>query len=179
MKERLVTVGVVAKPFGVHGDVYVRPDVDLEHDFPPGCAYETPTGVLVVERSRLHSGRRVVRFAGVEDRDAAEALRGGLLTLPRSQVTLDEDAFWTEDLLGREVVDDAGTLVGVIENTLDGLAHDYLVVARPDGGEVLVPAVAELVDVDGERVVVHAIPGLLDPDAAEDVGAPPPPSEGA
>lgn len=173
MSERLVIVGVVAKPFGVHGDVYVRPDVDLDHEFPPGCSYETPGRTLTVERSRLHSGRRVVRFAGVGDRTGAEALRGLILQLPASQVTLAEDAFWTADLLGAEVVDDAGALVGVLEGTLDGPAHDYLVIARTDGGEVLIPVVDDLVDLRGDRIVVHAIPGLLDPDAAEASGEAP------
>nr|MBA2529530.1 PRC-barrel domain-containing protein [Euzebyales bacterium] len=99
---------------------------------------------------------------GVGDRGAAEALRGARLSLPRGCVELDPDAWWTDELLGRDVVDDTGDLVGVLEGTADGAAHDYLVIARPDGGEVLVPAVADLVDVSGERIVVHAIPGLFD-----------------
>ncbi len=120
----------------------------------------------MVAASRLHAGRRVVRFVGVDDRAGAEALLG-VLTLPRAAVVLDDDAFWNDELLGREVVDEAGALIGVLEATLDGPAHDYLVVARSDGGEVLVPAVAALVDLAGDRVVVRAIPGLLD-DGGED-----------
>ena len=122
---------------------------------------------------RVHAGRLIIAFEGVEDREAAEALRGTVLTLPRADVPLDEDAFWAGDLLGREVVDDVGALVGVVEGTLDGPAHDYLVLARPDGGEALLPAVADLVDIGPERIVVHAIPGLLDPEVP-DAGPPDP-----
>ncbi|MDQ3973539.1 MAG: PRC-barrel domain-containing protein, partial [Actinomycetota bacterium] len=93
----------------------------------------------------------------------AEALRGLVLTVARDEVVLDEDAFWSADLLGCEVVDDAGTVLGILEGVLDGTAHDYLVVARPDGGEVLVPAVADLVEISADRVVVHTIPGLMEP----------------
>lgn len=165
--EGRVAVGVVGKPFGLHGEVYVHPDVDFDLDFEPGLRCTAarggaPEAMLVVADSRVHGGRLLVRFEGVDDRDAAEALRGTVLSLPREQVPLDEDAFWASDLLGREVVDDTGAVVGVVEGTLDGPAHDYLVLARPDGGEVLVPAVADLVDVGEERIVVHAIPGLLD-----------------
>ena len=160
-----VTVGVVGKAFGLRGEVYVRPDPDVEHDFPPGHAYPTDARTLVVASSRLHSGRQVVQFDGIDDREHADLLRGAVLTVPRDEVALDEDAYWSDDLIGREVVDDAGDLVGVIEQTRDGFAHDYLVVARPDGGEVLVPAVEELVEVTEDRVVIHAIPGLLDDDA--------------
>ncbi len=117
---------------------------------------------MTVVSSRVHAGRRLVRFDGIGNRDAAEALRGLVLSVPRDEVALDENAFWADALLGREVVDAAGGLIGVLESTLDGHAHDFLVVARPDGGEVLIPAVAELVDLTGERIVVQTIPGLLD-----------------
>lgn len=157
-----MVVGVVGKPFGVRGEVYVRPDPDLDHDFAPGTTYETVTGPLVVAWTHVHGTRRLLRFEGVEDRDGAEALRGTALRLPRSDVPLEDDAFWTDEVLGREVTDEAGEVLGVLEAVADGTAHDYFVIARPDGGEVLVPAVAELVRVEADRIVVTVVPGLLD-----------------
>jgi 16S rRNA processing protein RimM len=108
-----------------------------------------------------------VRFVGVDHRDAALELRGLTLEVDRDQIAPDEDAIWTEDLLGREVVDAGGALVGVVDGVLDGAAHDFLVVARADGGEVLIPAVEELVDLT-DPVVVHGPPGLVDPAEAID-----------
>ncbi|MPZ73973.1 MAG: 16S rRNA processing protein RimM [Nitriliruptorales bacterium] len=161
-----VVVGVVGKPLGLAGELFVRPDPDLEYLVEPGDVFETAGGVtLVVAAAREHSGRQVMRFEGVQTRDAAEALRGTVLRVARNRIPLAEDAFWSDELLGREVTDDSGDVVGVIEATLDGAAHDYLVVARPDGGEVLVPAVAELVDVGPDRIVVRPLPGLLDDEA--------------
>ena len=161
--DRTVVVGVVAKALGLAGETFVRPDPDLDEPFPPGAAYASSRGgELVIASSRLHSGRQVVRFDGVDSREAAEALRGAELRRPRADIPLDDDAFWTDELIGREVLDDSGAVVGVVEAVADGAAHDYLVVARPDGGEVLLPAVAELVEVGADHVVVHAIPGLLD-----------------
>ena len=161
-----VVVGVVAKPFGLNGDVFVRPDPDIEHDFEVGRAYPRDDGDLIVAAARVHSGRLVMRFENFDDRDAAASLRGTVLTVPREDVALGEDAYWSTDLIGREVVDDAGDLIGVVESTRDGAAHDYLLIARPDGGEILLPAVGELMEVEAERIVVHAIPGLLDSDEA-------------
>ena len=161
--DRTVVVGVVAKALGLAGEVFVRPDPDLDEAFPPGAAYASSLGgQLIIASSRLHSGRQVVRFEGVHGREAVEALRGAELRRPRRDIPLDDDAFWTDELIGREVLDDSGAVVGVVEAVADGTAHDYLVVARTDGGEVLLPAVAELIDVGGSSVVVHAIPGLLD-----------------
>lgn len=163
---RDVIVGVIAKPLGLKGEVFVRPNPDVGHVFARGDTFAVgDERALVVAEARLHSGRQVMRFEGVDTREQVEQLRGTVLSVPRDAVELDDDAFWNDELLGREVVDDSGAMVGVLESTLDGAAHDYLVIARPDGGEVLVPAVADLVDVQPDRIVVHAIPGLLDDDA--------------
>ena len=160
-----VVVGVVAKPLGLKGEAFVRPDPDVAHEFAPGETFTVEGRVLVVAAARSHSGRQVVRFEGVDTREAIEELRGSVLTVPREAVDLDEDAFWNDALLGLEVFDHNGELLGILEATADGAAHDYLVVARPDGGEVLVPAVADLVDVQSDRIVVQAIPGLFDDEA--------------
>ena len=168
MGDDVVIVGVVGKPFGVDGDVHVHPDADLEHDFPVGTVYDTERGELTVEATRLHGDRRLVRFGEAADRGAAEDLRGLALTLDRAALPLPEGAAWVEDVLGAEVVDEDGQVIGALERVLDTPAHDLLVVARPDGGEALIPAVEELVEIGRDRIVVRAIPGLLDADAAED-----------
>lgn len=156
-----VTVGVVGKPLGLLGEVYVHPDRDLVEEFPPGRTYRAGDRALTVADSRLHGNRRVVRFDGVTDREAAEALRGVTLALDREQVALDDDAVWADDLLGRPVRTPGGGHVGTIAGVADGTAHDYLVVALPDGRELLVPAVDELVELAEDHVVVEPLPGLL------------------
>jgi 16S rRNA processing protein RimM len=165
-----VIVGVISKALGLKGEVFVRADPDVAHEFVPGEEFVVAGGRrLVVASSRFHSGHRLVlRFEGIDTRDAVAELRDVVLEVDRDEVELEEDAFWNDDLLGREVFDDRGELVGVLEATMDGAAHDYLVVARPDGAEVLIPAVADLVDITAERIVVTAIPGLLDPDGEQD-----------
>ena len=174
-----VVVGVVGKPFGVRGEVYVRPDPDIGCAFAPGEAYQvvrTDGGVatadasggqLVVAESREHRGRRLVRFDGVDGPEAAEAVRGAILTVERADVALDPDAFWVDDLVGREVVDERGGSVGRVVDVTDGAAHDYLVVEGPHG-EALVPAHADMVGIEGDRVVLRAPPGLVAADEAEE-----------
>lgn len=159
-----VAAGVVGKPLGLRGEVYVHPDADVGDPFAPGTSYRAGNVTLTVASSRLHGARRVVRFEGIEDREAAEALRGTVLALDRADVPLDEDAFWAQELLGRDVVTPAGQAVGVLVDVADGAAHDYLVVATPQGQQVLVPAVSELVDITPERIIVQDLPGLLTPE---------------
>lgn len=159
----LATVG---KPFGLGGEVYVWLDADLADVLQPGLRVSAGDRVLEVVTVRRHRGRPVVRFAGVDDRAAVEALRGVALEVERATVGADE-LIWADEVLGREVVDASGVLVGVVEAVLDGPAHDFLSVARPDGGDVLIPVVDEWLDL-GETIVVHGPPGLVDPaDALE------------
>lgn len=161
-------LGTVGKPFGLAGDVYVWPDPDLGDHLAAGLVCDAGDRTLEVAQVRSHRGRPVVHFAGVDDRDAALELRGAQLEVDRATVGAADGAVWVDELLGREVVDAAGELVGVIDSVLTGAAHDFLVVARTDGGEVLIPAVDELVDLgEGDvPVIVDGPPGLLDPDQA-------------
>ncbi|MGI9017669.1 MAG: ribosome maturation factor RimM [Euzebya sp.] len=163
-----VVVGRVGKPFGVKGDVYVFADPDLADPFDEGVTYSVATSSrrLTVARSRMHGDRLVVAFEGSHAREDAEELRGLVLTRARSQVALEPDMIWVDDLIGRQVIDADGGLVGVVLGVADGHAHDYLIVARPDGGEAVVPMVAELLDWTVDPITVQSLPGLLDPDKA-------------
>lgn len=162
-----VVVGRVGKPFGVRGEVHVQPDPDLGDLLVPGRRYQTDRGPdLLVAACHVHGDRLLVAFEGVDDRTAAEALRGTLLVLPRDAVELPPDTIWADDLLGRDVVDARGGLVGTVAALADGPAHDYLVLARPDGGELLIPLVPDLVDTDADPLVLADVDGLADPDTS-------------
>ena len=161
-------LGTVGKPFGLAGDVYVWVDPDLDDTLVAGLSCVAGTRTLEVADVRRHRGRPVVRFVDVDDREAALELRGQTLEVDRADIPAAADMIWADDVLGREVIDGAGALVGVVDGVLDGAAHDFLVVARADGGELLIPVVAELVDL-ADPVVVHGPPGLVDPDQAIDI----------
>jgi 16S rRNA processing protein RimM len=168
-----MVVGRVLRPHGLRGELVIEILSDAPERFAPGAAVAAgdpdsggPLRPLEVSAARLHQGRMLVRFAGVEDRDAAEPLRGNLLSIPLEAAReLSDDEFWRHQLVGLMVVDTEGNERGVVDDVLPGAAHDLLQVRRPDGVDVLVPAVAALVTVELEagRVVVQAIPGLLDP----------------
>lgn len=161
---RRAVVGTVGKPFGLAGDVYVWLDPDLSEHVVVGLVCDADGRRLEVARVRRHRNRPVVRFVGVDDRDAAAELRGVTLEADRADVIAD-DVIWADELLGREVRDADGATVGVVEGLLDGAAHDFVVVRRPDGEQLLIPAVDALVDLD-DPVIVHGPPGLIDPEQA-------------
>jgi 16S rRNA processing protein RimM len=169
---RLV-VGRVVRPHGVRGEVVVQPLTDAPDRFTAGAELALgdpeqaePLRRLVVAAARDDRGWLLVSFDGVADRDAAEPLRGGLLSIPREAARpLAPDEFWSHQLVGLAVFDREGTRRGVVDDVLPGTAHDLLSVRLDAGASVLVPAVAALVTVelDAGRLVVDAVPGLLDP----------------
>ncbi len=168
---RLV-VGRVLRPHGVRGEVVAEVLSDAPDRFAPGAELVAgdpdagePLRPLRVAASRLHRGRLLLRFAGVEDRDAAEPLRSALLSIPlQAARPLAPDEFWPHQLVGLTVLDTQGSERGTVTDVVGGGAHDLLEVRLADGRTALVPAVAALVTVDlaAGRVVVDAPPGLLD-----------------
>jgi len=171
-----LAVGQIARAHGIRGEVTVvvrtdEPDVR----FVPGTtlATEPPErGPLTVAATRWHSGRLLVTFAGVQDRSAAEELRGTMLVLDSEQIPApdDPDEFYDHQLIGLEVVTAAGDPVGEVTDVLHH-GQDLLVVRRGPGRghETLVPFVGAIVtnvDVAGGRLVIDPPPGLLDPGEA-------------
>lgn len=165
-----LVVGRIAKAHGIGGDVSVdvRTD-DPEHRYAVGATLITDpvgAGPLTVERVRWHSGRLLVRFAGIADRAAAEGLRGTLLVADSatSVDTGDEDDYWDHQLVGlAAVVDDA--VIGEVVEVLHPPGPDLLVVRRPDSGDVMIPfvrAIVPTVDLAAGRLVVTPPEGLLE-----------------
>ncbi len=171
--DRLV-VGRILRPHGVHGELSVEVLSDAPDRFGPGAELGVgdpdgpgPLATVVVRAVRRHQGRLLLSLEGVEDRDAAERLRGAWLSIPVTDARpLEAGEFWPHQLVGLAVVDRQGRRRGRVADVVPGAAHDLLAVELPGGASALVPAVAALVTVELEagRVLVDAVPGLLGPE---------------
>jgi 16S rRNA processing protein RimM len=166
-----LVVGRVGRPHGVRGEVTVevRTD-DPDARFAPGSSLRTDPdgrGPLTVAEVRPRSGGLVVAFAGVDSREAAEALRGTVLVVDSESLPPidDADEWYDHQLVGLAAVDPAGAALGTVADVVHAPASDLLVVRDADGGEHLVPflrAMVPTVDVPGGRVVVDPPEGLFD-----------------
>jgi 16S rRNA processing protein RimM len=166
-----LVIGRIVRPHGIRGEVVVEITTDEpESRYPVGAALATDPaqrGPLTVEAVRPHQGRLIVAFAGILDRDGAEALRGVRLWVESADLAppADPDEFHDFQLVGLRAVDDAGVVLGEVVDVEHGPAADLLVLRRPDGGRALVPfvkAIVPEVDVVGGRVVLHPPEGLLE-----------------
>lgn len=165
-----LVVGRVGRPHGIRGEVTVDVRTDDPDDrFAPGRVLPTDpaeSGPLTIEQVRWHSGRLLVRFEGVDDRDAAEGLRGTLLVIDSADLppTGDPDEFHDHELVGLTAVTVDGTELGTVTE-IRHLGQDLLVIDAAEAGrEVLVPFVAALVpdvDVAAGRLVIDPPPGLI------------------
>jgi 16S rRNA processing protein RimM len=156
--DRLV-VGRVGRAHGLRGEVAVRFSSNRPERAAPGAVLYADDRELVVTTSRPHQDRMLVRFEGVDDRTAAEALQGRELTAAPlgDDVVLDDDELWVHEVVGAEVQDRSGATVGRVVAVDANPAHDILVL---DGG-ALVPVVFVIEQRDG-IVVIDPPDGLFD-----------------
>jgi 16S rRNA processing protein RimM len=149
-------VGRVGRAHGLRGEVIVTPVSNVAARFEPGSILWVDGRPRVVASSRPNQHRYVIRFEGVDDRNAAELLRNKLVEA-EPLADAPEGELWVHELIGSEVRDRAGTALGSVVAVEANPAHDLLVL---DGG-ALVPMVFVVSSQDGV-VVVDPPDGLLD-----------------
>ena len=107
---------------------------------------------------RLGTKATIVRFRGYSDRGSAETLRGRALSVSRDDARQAVGAahLWS-DLIGLRAEDPAGQGLGTLTEVIRAGETDVLVISRPTGGQLLVPALESVVrevDVPGGRIVI-------------------------
>ncbi|WP_028814560.1 ribosome maturation factor RimM [Streptomyces flavidovirens] len=166
-----LVVARIGRAHGIKGEVTVEVRTDEpELRLGPGAVLATDpasVGPLTVETGRVHSGRLLLRFAGVKDRTAAEALRNTLLIAEVDPAATPEDPeeFYDHQLMDLDVVLADGTEIGRITEITHLPSQDLFIVKRPDGSEVMIPFVEEIVteiDLEEQRAVITPPPGLID-----------------
>ncbi len=172
-----LTVGRVAKAHGIGGELVVEIRTDDPADrFMPGNTLrgKAPRGGpecdYVVESVREHGGRLLVRLAGINDRDAAESLRGTLFVVDSGDLPpIDEpDTYYDHQLEGLRVRTTTGQDVGVVTEVLHTAAGELLAVRRgsgPGSSEALVPFVGAIVT--SVSLADGSGPGLIEIDPPE------------
>jgi len=164
-----VLIGIVRRAHGIRGEVCVEPISEA-----PG-RFESLTRVLLqthsglseveVEGVRWKGKLALLKIVGIDDRDAAQRLRGARLGVRLSDVMpLPENSYYIFEIVGCKVLGKGERLIGEVVDVLEMPANDVYVVATPKG-EVLIPAVKSIVkkvDVENREIVIEEIEGLVD-----------------
>jgi 16S rRNA processing protein RimM len=152
--DRWLRAGVVGRPHGLDGSFHVRDPTPALPD--QGAKVVVGGRDRTIVRRAGDEQRPIVRLADCEDREAAEALRGEPLMVPRAEAPeLEEEEWWEEDLVGCQVRDGEAE-VGTVRRLLGLPSVDVLEVARGEGeADLLVPLVSDAVrSVDIERRLI-------------------------
>jgi len=170
-------VARIGKPHGIRGEVTVQVLTDApEERFVPGTELvvePASAGPLTIISARWNKDILLLGFEEIETRNQAETLRGAKLFIETEELHEDDDEGWYEhELVGLDVrVGD--TVVGKVSglNTLP--VQDLLVVTTPEGKEILIPFVEQIVpevNVGEKYILVTPPPGLFDINT-DDAGA--------
>jgi 16S rRNA processing protein RimM len=146
-----VTLAAVIGAHGVAGEVRLKVFAD-DLD-----GYRSFNGGALTLTSLRHGGNgAIARFAQVADRNAAEALRGTTLTVPRSALPpLGEGEYYHADLIGLPATTPDGTPLGTVVAIDNFGAGDVIEIERPTAKRFMVPMRPEAVpDWSAERLVV-------------------------
>ena len=172
VSQEKVLIGKVGSPVGIKGEFRVNLYSQDSGNLKEGKvlllerAEKSVSGSI--EKVRYQKDKPVVRLTGIEDRNAAEDIRGMDVSIyAKDMEELPEGEHYVRDLIGCKVVDLAqdGAEIGVLRDVIQNTAQSVLDVSTPDGKQVLIPAVdAFLRSIDEEAGVIEVelIPGFLD-----------------
>ena len=161
--KRYLEAGRIVNTHGVRGEVRIQPWTNRAEDL---CRYKRlriGDRMVSLRSARVHKGCVIVSLEGVEDMDAAQALRGLVVCIDREDASLGEDEVFLQDIVGlRAVAADTGETLGTVADILELPAQNVYVI-RGDR-EILVPAVPEFIrgiDLAAGTVIVSLIEGML------------------
>lgn len=173
MAEDRVLVGVIVGARGIKGELRIKSFTDVPEDVASYGALTDKSGrtAYPLRVTGVAKGVVIGRLAGVDDRNAAEALKGTELYVERSALPApEEDEYYVSDLVGLEAVTVAGEALGRIRTVEDYGAGPVLEIAGGGFGTVMVPftraCVPEVRMAEG-RVVIDPPDGLLEPPEPE------------
>lgn len=161
-------VGVISSTHGLKGEVKVFPTTDDPARFKKRMELILETGkeekLLTVEGVKFFKQFVILKFLGIDNINDIECYKGKSLFVTRKNaVPLNRDEYYIADLLGIEVYEDTGLLLGVLKDVLETGANDVYEITLADGTALLLPAIKECileVDIKGRRMTVHVMEGL-------------------
>ncbi len=161
-----LAIGFLRRPHGISGEIIM----DLHTDFPErikpgrkvyvGEKYE----LLTIDTVRPHGNGMLVRLRGFDSPETAGRFRNQWMYVKTTEVpALPEGQVYKYQLVGLTVTADTGETLGVLDEIIETGANDVYVVKKESGGEILLPAIPDVIlktDMNERVMTVHLIDGL-------------------
>ncbi|MFZ1909886.1 MAG: ribosome maturation factor RimM [Burkholderiales bacterium] len=151
-------MGRVAGNYGVRGWIRVVPYSAEPGALEAHAAWRIGDATYRVEQSRVHSGNLLAKLEGIETREQALVLKGSKVAVPRAALAEPKAGqYYWADLVGLEVVNAQGSVLGVVQGLFSNGAHDVMELAGDKSMRLVpfVPAVVRKVDLEGRCIEVE------------------------
>jgi len=163
-----LSIGQIINTHGLRGEVKVYPLTDDISRFEKlKEAYVEENEGLVkykVESIKFLRSTVAVKLKGIDSEEAANKLRGSYIKVDRkSAVKLPKDSYFICDLIGLEVYDEKGMLIGTVKDVLQTGSNDVYVI-QSSGKDILIPALKDIVkkiDLENKKILVEMPEGLI------------------
>lgn len=170
MDNELVSIGKIVDTFGYKGMVKVLPLTDFPERFKEldrvKLVHNEKVLDVEVETTRPHNNLFLVKFKGIESKEEAIKYKSALLKVPEEETyTLPEGYYYHYQLKGMDVHDEKRGYLGKLTDILETGANDVYVVNTEKYGEILIPAIKQViksVDVENKIMQVELLEGLID-----------------
>lgn len=160
-KKQFIEAGRIVNTHGVAGDVKIEVWLDSPEFMKRFKRLFVDGEEKKVLSSKVHKDFLLTRLEGVEDVNAAMSLKGKTVHVARADARLPKGAFFLQDIIGAQVVDENGREVGKLTDVMETPASRIYVVKGET--EHLIPAVPEFImstDTGAGIITVHMIEGL-------------------
>lgn len=165
MKENLIAVARITTPHGVRGEVKLQPLTDFPHRFEETEFLLLADGTrLVLESARLQMDTVLAKFRGMDTPEIWIPFRHKELYVTEDALMpLPEGQYYIHQLVGVEVFDENGVVLGKVSDVLQTGSNDVYVVQIPESNELLLPAIDTVVKrIDmAKRLMVVTLPEYL------------------
>ena len=160
-KKQYIEAGRIVNTHGVAGEVKIEVWLDSPQFLKSFKRCFIDRREVRLLSARVHKGFLIVKLEGVEDVNAAMALKGRTVFIDRADARLPKGAFFLQDIIGASVVDESGSEIGKLVDVMETPASNVYVVKGER--EHLIPAVPEFIlstDADNGIITVHLIEGM-------------------
>ena len=169
MKQEYFEIGQIVNTFGIKGFVKVNPFTDdLDRFEELKSVFIVKNKELIdfeIEEVKYQKHIVLIKFKGINDINMAEKYKGCYIKISRKDARkLPKDTYFIADLIGLNVYDEDGKLLGKLEDIYNNKSHDIYVVKNDLGKQIFLPSTKEVIkqiNIDENKIIVKLIDGLI------------------
>lgn len=166
---KYLEIGQIVNTFGIKGMVKIKPFTDDITRFnrvkEVYIENKNNTKKYIIEEVKYHKNMVLAKIEGIDTVEDADKLKQSYLLVDRAnEEPLEEGVYYIVDLIGLEVYEDTGKLLGKVDDIFNTGSNDIYVVKDEQGKQILLPGIPDVlkkVDIEAGKIIVHLIPGLV------------------